>query len=284
MRVTLAVVGMPQGGNAYAPGEAIRYALTVTNDGGVALRDITLRNRLPGAEIEVGAGYAANAGGWAEIGLLEPGASATVAASYAVTRADALAGRVVNAALAAAVSSDPGAPQLRAESDEVEVQTEASYALTVRYWLGAAGGEVAAESFTGSYLAGETYRVASPAIPGYAPDRGAVVGEMPARDLTIDVIYAPVSYALTVRYVYLDGAQAAPPRAQELAAGTRYSVESPVIEGYAANPTLVEGVMPARDLVRTVLYLPEAEEIIIEDAGIPLYVGSMALNVGDCFE
>jgi len=40
--------------------------------------------------------------------------------------------------------------------------------------------------------------------------------------------------------------------------------------------------MPGRDLKYTVIYVPET--VIIEDYGVPLDLGNVVMNVGDCFE
>ena len=42
--------------------------------------------------------------------------------------------------------------------------------------------------------------------------------------------------------------------------------------------------MPARDMVYTVIYVPEAEIVTIDEYGVPLNIGNVVMNVGDCFE
>ena len=70
-------------------GDVLTYAFTVTNTGGLTLRDVTLKDKLPGMVISGGP----NAG-------LAPGAvdSTTFTGTYALTRADLDLGRVSNSA------------------------------------------------------------------------------------------------------------------------------------------------------------------------------------------
>lgn len=67
-------------------------------------------------------------------------------------------------------------------------------------------------------------------------------------------------YKLTVNYVYEkeDGETAAPSVEQVLFEGDKYTVTSPVIEGYTTDRTVVEGAMPDKDVVETVVYRKKA--------------------------
>ena len=103
-------------------------------------------------------------------------------------------------------------------------------------------------------------------------------------------------YRLTIYYVYLDGSTAAPTYNATLEAGTEYSVPSPEIKGYTPTIYVVSGVMPARDVQYTVVYLcPEKEEpafpysempevLSFGDYETPTGLGFSICNVGVCFE
>lgn len=155
------------------------------------------------------------------------------------------------------------------------------YTLTVRYWYEQIGGEVAADTFTRTYYYGESYNVTSPKINGYSVDIEVVSGVITG-NAEYDVIYTPIDYRLTVYYVYEDGTTAAPTHRNTLHINDGYRVVSPELEGYVASRRLVSGTMPGHDLVYTVIYVPAT--VIIDEYGVPLNIGSIVMNVGDCFE
>ena len=65
----------------------------------------------------------------------------------------------------------------------------------------------------------------------------------------------PDYYTLTIRYVYADGTTARPTVTRtRMERGDRYSVTSPVIEGYTADLPVAQGVMPARNARHGKLY------------------------------
>ncbi|MBR5983111.1 MAG: fibronectin type III domain-containing protein, partial [Bacteroidales bacterium] len=128
-----------------------------------------------------------------------------------------------------------------------------SYNLTIHYRY--ADDSEAAEDYTATLNYGEEYSVESPAIDYYTADQLVVSGTMPAEDVEVTVIYNANRYNLTIHYRYADDSQAAPDYSEEVAFGTEYSVPSPFIDGYTANPLVVEGTMPAEDLEFTVRYI-----------------------------
>ena len=100
-------------------------------------------------------------------------------------------------------------------------------------------------------------------------------------------------YRLTVHYIYLDGSTAAPTHTQQLSAGKAYSVTSPSIPGYTPNVAVVSGVMPARDMEYTVIYIPRSSStsdpngptfLTIEDYETALGFGASFMHVGICIE
>ena len=139
---------------------------------------------------------------------------------------------------------------------------------------------------------------------------------LPAAALAVDSIETPTPppqieeiieeyqtiYRLTIYYIYLDGSTAAPTYTEQLDAGTAYSVPSPEIPGYTPTMELVEGVMPARDVEYTVIYIPGADNeegysfyymfwgdpskglLTIDDYETPLGFGASFMNVGVCVE
>ncbi len=78
----------------------------------------------------------------------------------------------------------------------------------------------------------------------------------------------PDYYTLTIRYVYADGTTARPTMTRtRMERGDRYSVTSPVIEGYTADLPVAQGVMPARNETVTVTYTAEED---VEETDPPL--------------
>ncbi|MBQ1652788.1 MAG: MucBP domain-containing protein, partial [Bacteroidales bacterium] len=71
---------------------------------------------------------------------------------------------------------------------------------------------------------------------------------------SINAEFVANSYNLTVHYVYADNTTAAPDHTESVTFGTAYSVTSPVIPGYTTEQLVVEGTMPAQDVVVTVTY------------------------------
>ena len=166
------------------------------------------------------------------------------------------------------------------------------YTVTIRYW---ADGAKAFPDFNGTYNFGEKYDVTSPAKPGYTVDKALVAGIV-YENTVIDVYYTPNTVNLSVFYQYLDGSTAADPHFETLHAGDRYSVVSPVIEGYTASIAVVEGTMPGQDLQVIVWYRPDTAEenegrvplgdgtTMITEYGVPLGLGDTNRNAGECYD
>jgi uncharacterized repeat protein (TIGR01451 family) len=111
MTITKTTTSEPANGEAYALGETITYAITVTNDGNLTLTDITVTDELTG-----------NTGdnAWT-IDTLAPGATETMEVSYTVTVEAAATGSIVNVATVSGIDLDDN--NIEAE-DSVEVPTE----------------------------------------------------------------------------------------------------------------------------------------------------------------
>lgn len=155
------------------------------------------------------------------------------------------------------------------------------YTLTIHYWYNEIDGDKAAKSFIRNYYYGESFSVTSPKRAGYSVNLPVVSGVITG-DAEYNVIYTPIDYRLNIYYVYEDGTAAAPMHESTLHYGDAYGVDSPVLEGYVASIQRVEGSMPARNMVYTVIYVPET--VTIEEYGVPLNLGNVVMNVGDCFE
>ncbi|MCI8624656.1 MAG: MucBP domain-containing protein [Provencibacterium sp.] len=126
------------------------------------------------------------------------------------------------------------------------------YTLTINYQY--ENGVQAAPPYVESLAPGSAYSVDSPVLENCIADLLTVSGTMPEENLTLTVTYTSEMYPLTIRYQYSGGLQASPSVTRHLAAGSSYSIPSPVISGYTANPSTVSGTMPPSPLSVTVIY------------------------------
>ena len=106
--------------------------------------------------------------------------------------------------------------------------------------------------------------------------RLVVIGKMIRRQLFEE-------YTLTIYYRTLDGKEVFPLYTGKYKEGDPYDIESPVLAGYHAVLLRVTGNMPGRNVEVTVLYIPEGTKVI-ENVEVPLGVGRMVTNKGDCLE
>lgn len=72
--------------------------------------------------------------------------------------------------------------------------------------------------------------------------------------LVLKLYFKLNQFQLTINYVYEDGSEAATSHSSTLTVGNTYSVNSPTINGYTADKTVVSGTMPAENVVETVTY------------------------------
>lgn len=100
-------------------------------------------------------------------------------------------------------------------------------------------------------------------------------------------------YTLTIYYLYWDPDEKVYKTAfktyqeKELWEGYYYQVPSGVLPDYVCTLELVEGKMPAKDMVYWVYYYPKREgkrKIPLEDYETPLGLGDIQMHVGVCFE
>ena len=91
------------------------------------------------------------------------------------------------------------------------------------------------------------------------------------------------TFNLTISYVYQNGKRAAASYNRGgLRNGETFDITSPVIAGYTASETVVSGTIYNRDIKVTVIYT--ADGVNLDDYGVPLGLGNITMNVGDCFE
>ena len=91
------------------------------------------------------------------------------------------------------------------------------------------------------------------------------------------------TFNLTVNYVYQNGKRAAVSYNRGgLKNGETFDITSPVIAGYTASETVVSGTIDNRDIKVTVIYT--ADGVNLDDYAVPLGLGNITMNVGDCFE
>lgn len=91
------------------------------------------------------------------------------------------------------------------------------------------------------------------------------------------------TFNLTVNYVYQNGKRAAASYNRGgLKNGETFDITFPVIAGYTASETVVSGTIDNRDIKVTVIYT--ADGVNLDDYGVPLGLGNITMNVGDCFE
>ena len=157
------------------------------------------------------------------------------------------------------------------------------HVLTIRYWYYEIGGEVAAETHESIRKYGEPYDVESPYVIGHSPDAVSIAGII-TEDVSYDVIYTRNKYKIVIEYMYLDGTYVWPRITETLYYEDPYEFWTPELEGYTPNYQLIKGNMPHYDLYFKVIYVPDETDIIIEEYGVPLGVGTVEMNVGECFE
>ena len=149
-------------------------------------------------------------------------------------------------------SIDTVAGTMPAEDVMVTVRyTANNYNLTIHYVY--EDNTEARPDYTAQFAYGAEYSVESPVVECYTANTPVVEGTMPAEDHVVTVTYTVDTYTLTIHYVYADNT-AISDSVMQVACGTTYSVESPVIDGYTANPAVVEGTMPAENHEVTVTY------------------------------
>ncbi len=138
---------------------------------------------------------------------------------------------------------------------------------TVRInYVYADSGKEAAASYEEKFQPGDPFSVKSPLISGYTADTAVVSGTMGNQDLTYTVKYTqnPQEYRVRIYYVYEDGRVAAPTYNEGHLAGASFSVESPKLEGYTPDYSVVSGEVLDQDVERTVTYVQNKSDEPVE--------------------
>ena len=158
-----------------------------------------------------------------------------------------------------------------------------SYTLTINYWYDAIGGAVAADTVTRTLFYGEAYDFLSPVLEGSTADIMRVAGNIEG-DVEYNVVYTREIYTLTINYVFRGGAVAAPSYNANLFFGEAFNQDSPTLAGYVASQRNISGTMAGHNMIYTVIYVPGETTVVINEYGVPLGIGNVEMNVGDCFE
>ena len=131
---------------------------------------------------------------------------------------------------------------------------------------------VASMSYQVTLPYGELYDYESPVLTGYDVDVERVTGTL-TEDTEITVTYTAQLFTLTIVYRYQDGTWARPDYTAQVAFGTEYDVAS-----------RVTGTMPAEDVRIVVIYVTNAQTIVIDEPETPLGLGMVGINVGESIE
>ncbi len=114
-------------------------------------------------------------------------------------------------------------------------------------------GSIAGKATSLSCYIGDYYSIEPLTIKGYQADTTSLSGIAQSAD-RITVVYHIGTYHLSVRYLYPNGTEAFPSFEGDFRYGDKYSVSTPILDGYKADYTLVEGFMEGNDLQLIVHY------------------------------
>lgn len=107
-------------------------------------------------------------------------------------------------------------------------------------------GTMAGKATTLTCYEGDYYRIDPLSINGYKADEQALYGIGSALD-RITITYRIGTYHLTILYQFPDGSEASPSFEGDFVFGEKYSVSTPILDGYKAEYTLIEGTMDGKD-------------------------------------
>lgn len=157
-----------------------------------------------------------------------------------------------------------------------------AYKVTVNY-IYKASGQSATSSDSRVVNYGDTYKIDSPSILGYSPDKASVQGTMGAANIEESVYYTANSYKLTVHYQYASGKEASGDHTEMVEYGKTYSVSSPSIPGYLPDTAVLTGTMDTENGIEIyVKYNPVKYSLVIkylDDTGRSVHTEYS----GECF-
>ena len=281
-------VNIPEKGY-FTLGETAEFTITAVNTGNLTLKNLTIAENLTGAKILPGEGYSVE-GTSAVIAEIKPGETVVVSASYTITRDDLgqeLKNVVTGTGEGPEDPDDPGTtvdPDPVTEEEDIPTDDVRTFTVT-KTWIDR-GNIYATRPATIAltlYADGEEFESAQ---PGTETEYGVVFDKLPVCDEEgNEIVYtvkeetavgylAPVyqysednlsceitnrlsSVQLTVRYWKnaVDGETMFTSFEKTCLYGEKYSVTSPVKEGYTVDLDLVEGVILV-DTVLDVIYTP----------------------------
>jgi hypothetical protein len=120
-------------------------------------------------------------------------------------------------------------------------------------------GVVCPDGYVAMLNEGEEFMIISPTIEGCTPDKKDVNGVMETKDIKVLVTYtkdAVEKHTLVITYAGPEDKHFIIPDGviEELEVGKTYNVKSPVLDGYAADKTVVSGTMGKKDIDVLVTY------------------------------
>ena len=315
----------------YALGEEITYKITVTNDGNLTITGIEVKDELTGDSWKI-ASLAPNASEkfTAAYTVTEKDVLAGSVKNVATADGTSPDPKQPDVPVVPGEDEEPTedpkghltitketTSKAKAEDGKYALGEEITYKITVTNdgnltitgievkdeltgdsWKIASLAPNASEEFTAAYtvtekdvLAGSVKNVAT--ADGISPDpKQPDVPVVPGEDE--ELTDKQKSFNLTINYLFSGGSKAAESYTAQLAAGDRYSVTSPTVNGYIPDQAVVAGVMPERDVQITVFYIPliiipEAIPVTPEPVRpsmpeAPMRLSNVGLNAGECIE
>ena len=145
--------------------------------------------------------------------------------------------------------------QMGTEDVTVTVTYAAPLKVTIHY-VKADGTKMFDDHVIENLAVGASYSVSSIAVANYSANPKTVEGVIGNEDVEVTVVYTPVAkkYTLTIRYIFEDYTQAAQTHTSQYTEGDSYSVESPAIDGFTPNQTVVAADGIKSNVSVTVVY------------------------------
>lgn len=129
--------------------------------------------------------------------------------------------------------------------------------LTIHYQY--SNGTQAFETYTNTFLEGDSFSIPSPTLGGFKPSINTISGQMGNTDLLYTVTYTPINHSVTVNYQYENGSKALESYSGTFSEGQPYSIPTPAIKGYTPSLNIISGEMGTSDLSYTVIFTKAKE-------------------------
>lgn len=134
----------------------------------------------------------------------------------------------------------------------VTVIYEKVYKVTIHYIDDL--GNTVVEDYVEELKSGETYSVDVFPVANHTVNQTKIEGTITDKDVEHTVTYVRKTHRLTIKYQYADGTVAHADYIENIKHGEKYSVDSPVIDGFVANKTTVAANSMTKDVNVTVVY------------------------------